>query len=93
MTPTPPHPRLVARARRVAQLRRRVVATALASFALAWGAIAYQGSLGTASTTAATQSTSASTTQSDSDSSTTQSDSGTSTTQSDTPSAVTTQQS
>jgi hypothetical protein len=90
MTPTPPHPRLAARARRVALLRRRVIATALASFALAWGTIAATGSLGAESSTASAQSTSAS----DSGTSTTQSDSGTSsTTQSDTPSAVTTQQS
>ena len=38
---------LAARARRVARLRRRVVAATLATFVLAWGAIAWQGSLGT----------------------------------------------
>ena len=81
MTPTPPHPRLAARARRVARLRGRVAAAALATFALAWGVIAFHGSLGAETPAASAQGT------------TTSSDSGTSTTQSDTPSAVTTQQS
>jgi len=45
---------LAARARRVARLRRRVVAATLATFALAWGAIAWQGSLGSEATGTAT---------------------------------------
>ena len=44
---------LAARARRIALLRRRVVAATLATFVLAWGAIAWHGSLG-ATTDAAT---------------------------------------
>ena len=82
MTPTPPHPRLAVRARRVALLRRRVAAAALATFALAWGVIAFHGSLGAQTPAASAQGT------------TTASDGGaTTTTHSDTPSAVTTQQS
>jgi hypothetical protein len=46
---------LAARARRIALLRRRVVAATLATFALAWGAIAWQGSLGTKTGTATAQ--------------------------------------
>jgi hypothetical protein len=48
---SPPHPKLAARARRIAQLRRRVVAATLATFALAWGVIAWHGETGTQSTT------------------------------------------
>jgi hypothetical protein len=53
--------RLAARARRASNLRRRVVAGALVSFALAWGVIAFDGPMGVpakATTTAASQSTS-----------------------------------
>ena len=46
---------LAARARRVALLRRRVVAATLATFILAWGMIAWQGSLGTEGKTASAQ--------------------------------------
>ena len=60
--PTPPHTdraalareRLAARARRASSLRRRAVAGALASFALAWGVIAFHGPMGQATTTAST---------------------------------------
>jgi hypothetical protein len=45
---------LAARARRVAQLRRRVVAATLSTFVLAWGMIAWQGSTGTTTTGTAT---------------------------------------
>jgi hypothetical protein len=41
---------LAARARRVARLRRRVVAATLSTFVLAWGTIAWQGSLGAEAT-------------------------------------------
>jgi hypothetical protein len=52
--PTTPSPRQI-RAARIAQLRRRVLATALATFALAVGAVAYDGSTGeTAASTAPT---------------------------------------
>ena len=49
--------RLAARARRASNLRRRVVAGALASFALAWGVIAFHGPMGepASTTTASTQ--------------------------------------
>jgi hypothetical protein len=60
--------RLAARARRAANLRRRVVAGTLASFALAWGVIAFNGPMGapantttTASTRSATSATTAAT--------------------------------
>jgi anti-sigma factor RsiW len=39
--------RLRARARRINQVRRRVAAVSLATFALAFGLIAYDGSMGT----------------------------------------------
>ena len=41
---------LAHRARRLALLRRRVLATALATFALAFGAVAVDGSMGSQST-------------------------------------------
>ena len=56
LMPAPtPHERLAARARRVAALRRGVIASACASFALGWAVIAYDGSMGveSASTSAA----------------------------------------
>ena len=43
---------LAARARRVALIRRRVVAATLAAFVLAWGVIAFAGSMGAQATTA-----------------------------------------
>ena len=43
--------RLAAKRRRVSNLRRRVVAGALATFALAWGVIAFNGSMGAEATT------------------------------------------
>src|SRR3954469_22663646 len=45
---------LAARARRVARLRRRVVAATLSTFVLAWGMIAWHGSLGAETTATAT---------------------------------------
>ena len=64
--PTPPTDRLAARRRRASNLRRRVVAGALATFALAWGVIAYDGSMGAeATTTASTGATASATTASD----------------------------
>ena len=54
--PFPPHPalspkeraqaKLRARAARIARMRRRVIAASLATFALAFGAIAWDGSMG-----------------------------------------------
>jgi hypothetical protein len=66
--------RLAARARRISSLRRRVVAGTLASFALAWGAIAFNGPMGTSvksTTTASTQSSSSTAAASTTDESTT----------------------
>ena len=88
-----PHERLAARARRVAALRRGVIASACASFALGWAVIAYDGSMGveSASTSAAaTTQVESSSTESETDSST---QSGSSSTQSDDSAAVTTAQS
>lgn len=87
--PTPPadraalaRQRLAAKARRASNLRRRVVAGALASFALAWGVIAFHGPMGeatNATTTASTQSAAATTTSSTDQSSSSSNDSGSST--------------
>ena len=65
--------RLAARARRASNLRRRVVAGALASFALAWGVIAFDGSMGATAdtTTASTQAAAPATATATPDSSTT----------------------
>jgi hypothetical protein len=61
MSAQPPSPaelakeRLRARAERISRLRRRVAAVALATFAVAFGAIAYDGSMGTAASSSASQ--------------------------------------
>jgi hypothetical protein len=52
-TPSP----LQIRAARIAQLRRRVAATAVATFALAVGAVAHDGSMGRTPASAATPAT------------------------------------
>ena len=49
--------RLAAKARRAAKLRRRVAAGALATFALAWGVVAFHGPMGAEATTTTTAST------------------------------------
>jgi hypothetical protein len=89
------HELLAARARRVAMLRRRVVAGALASFVLAWGTIATTGSLGAGATTTAASSVKAAATVSNgSTTSDTPPSSSTATdTQTQPPAAVTTSQS
>src|SRR3954470_19208471 len=51
--------KLRARAARIARMRKRVIAASLAIFALAFGAIAYDGSTGTPTSTHATASASA----------------------------------
>ena len=59
MTTPLPHSareRLAARARRTALIRRRVLVATLAAFALAWGVIAFGGSMGTSTTTASVSS-------------------------------------
>jgi len=45
--------KLAARARRIRQLRRRIVASLLATFVLAWGVVAFNGSMGAETTTVA----------------------------------------
>ena len=45
--------RLAARARQTALIRRRIVVATLAAFALAWGVIAFAGSMGTTTTASA----------------------------------------
>jgi hypothetical protein len=71
--PTPPtdraalgRARLAERARRVARIRRNIVAATLAAFAIAWGAIVLDGSMGatTLASTATTTTPSASATSS-----------------------------
>ena len=53
--------RLAARARRFSRLRRRVVAGTIASFALAWGVIAFNGPMGAPANSTVTASTASST--------------------------------
>lgn len=66
---------LAARARRVRLVRRRIVATALATFVLAWGVVAFDGPMGTTTTVASTSTAkTTSPTTSSSDSSTSSSD-------------------
>ena len=79
---------LAERARRISTIRRRIVAGALAAFVMAWGVIAWTGSMGT--TTSSSAAASSSDTTSSSDTGTTQSASGGS---SAAPSPMTTQQS
>ena len=45
--------KLAARARRIRSLRQRIVASILATFVLAWGVVAFDGSMGAESTTVA----------------------------------------
>ena len=61
--------KLAARARRIRQLRRRIVASLLATFVLAWGVVAFNGSMGAETTTVASTAatTSAATTSSSTD--------------------------
>ena len=61
--------KLAARARRVSALRRRIVASVLATFVLAWGVVAFDGSMGAETTSVAstrTTRTTATTTSTDS---------------------------
>jgi hypothetical protein len=53
--------KLRARAARIARLRKRVIAASLATFVLAFGAIAYDGSMGTTSASTGTQTTASAT--------------------------------
>ena len=79
--------KLAARARRIRQLRQRIVASLLATFVLAWGVVAFHGSMGAETTTvastatttsAATTSSSTDTTRSSSDDTSPSEDSGSS---------------
>ena len=45
--------RIAARARRVARIRRSIIAGTVAAFALAWGVIAFDGSMGTSTASTA----------------------------------------
>ncbi len=45
--------KLAARARRIRSLRQRIVASILATFVLAWGVVAFDGSMGAETTTVA----------------------------------------
>jgi hypothetical protein len=71
--------KLAARARRISTLRRRIVASVLATFVLAWGVVAFDGSMGAEPTTTAQASTPTpeSTTTSTDDTSTSTDDSST----------------
>jgi hypothetical protein len=57
----PAQEKLAARARHIATLRRRIVAGVLATFVLAWGVVAFDGSKGAESTTVASTATTTST--------------------------------
>ena len=54
--------KLAARARRIRQLRQRIVASVLATFVLAWGVVAFDGSMGAETTTVASTATTTSAT-------------------------------
>ena len=80
--------KLAARARRISTLRRRIVASLLATFVLAWGVVAFNGSMGAETTTvASTATTTSETTTSSSTDATTSSSDDTSSSDSDTSSS------
>ena len=56
------HPALVARRRRIAALRQRIVAATVATFVLFWGVVAWNGSMGETTTTTTAQATTTTTT-------------------------------
>jgi hypothetical protein len=85
--------KLRARAERIARLRRRVAAVALATFAVAFGAIAYDGSMGTTAPSSASQQAAVTSTTTSSSAGTTTTDDSTTTSSDDSSSTVTTQQS
>ncbi len=92
--------RLAERARRVARIRRTVVAATLSAFVLAWGVIVFDGSMGS-TTVASTSTTTSSSSSADTSSSSSSSSSGdtssssgdTSSSSSDSPAPLTTSQS
>jgi hypothetical protein len=65
--------KLAARARRISTLRRRIVASVLAAFVLAWGVVAFDGPMGAETTTVAST---AATTSTDATSTATSADDG-----------------
>jgi hypothetical protein len=81
--------RLAERTRRVARIRRTVVAATLSAFVLFWGVIVFDGSMGTTASGSTGTTAASATTSSD----TTTSSSSDTTSTDDTPSAVTTSQS
>ena len=86
---------LAAKARRVRLARRRVVAATLAAFVLAWGVVAFDGSMG-ATTVASTGTTTTTTdggTSTSSDDATSSTDSSTSSSEDDSSAELTTSQS
>ena len=91
--------KLAARARRIRQLRQRIVVSLLATFVLAWGVVAFDGSMGAEATTVASSATTTSetTTSSSTDATTSSSDdtrsSDSDTSSSDDSSTMTTSQS
>jgi hypothetical protein len=85
--------RLAARARRVALIRRRVVAATLAAFALAWGVIVFDGSMGATTLASTTTSAGTATATATATPSTSSSSSDSSGSTSSSPPAVTTSQS
>jgi hypothetical protein len=56
------HELLAARAARIRKIRHRVVAGTVAAFALAWGVVAFDGSMGAETTTTAQATTTTTTT-------------------------------
>ena len=54
--------KLAARARRISTLRRRIVASVVATFVLAWGVVAFDGSMGAETATVASTGSSTATT-------------------------------
>jgi hypothetical protein len=85
--------KLAARARRVRSLRQRVVASILATFVLAWGVVAFDGSMGAESTTVASTGTSTTSTDPTSSTDTSSSSSDTGSSSSDDGSTLSTSQS
>ena len=81
--------KLAARARRIRLLRQRIVASVLATFVLAWGVVAFDGSMGAETATVA----SASTTTTTAETTTSSSDTDTATADDDDSAAMTTSQS
>jgi hypothetical protein len=85
--------KLAARARRIRLLRQRIVASVLATFVLAWGVVAFDGSMGAETATVASASASTTTTTTTAETTTSSSDTDTATADDDDSAAMTTSQS